>query len=125
MAQVWLLTQVFGHNVKSLCEARVPLTLPSMPSTPEVKRDIVLLTIPGILPEIQLMTGTQYKSDNPEWRRADANMTNATLMKCISVGNGGVWAINAKDNGVMCRLEKCCFIQNHVSFVLVLESSNK
>jgi len=55
-------------------------------------------------PEIQLMTGTQYKSDNPEWRRADANVTNATLMKCISVGNGGVWAINAKDNGVMCRL---------------------
>ncbi len=54
-------------------------------------------------PEIQLMSGTQYKSDNPEWRRADSNVTNATLMKCISVGNGGVWAINAKDNGVMCR----------------------
>ena len=87
----------------------------------------MLVTMPGILPEIQLMTGTQYKSDNPEWRRADANMTNATLMKCISVGNGGVWAINAKDNGVMCRLEKspCCFIQNHASFILVLENANK
>ena len=64
------------------------------------------------------MTGTQYKSDNPEWRRADANMTNATLMKCISVGNGGVWAINAKDNGVMCRLENLHIVSSKIRAML-------
>ena len=54
-------------------------------------------------PEIHLVSSPQYKADNPEWKRADSNVTNATLMKSISVGNGGVWAVNAKDNSVMCR----------------------
>jgi len=56
-------------------------------------------------PEIQLMSSTQYKADNPVWQRADGDRNvNSTLMKSISVGNGGIWAVNAKDNSVMCRL---------------------
>ena len=36
-----------------------------------------------------------FSEDTPAWKKADASVK---LMKTISVGNGGIWACNAKDD---------------------------
>ena len=36
-----------------------------------------------------------FADETPPWTRADANVK---LMRTISVGQGGIWAVNAKDD---------------------------
>jgi len=53
-------------------------------------------------PEIVLVSSTDFDAaESTEWRRADLNVQ---LIKCVSVGKGGIWAIKSKDDSVWCRM---------------------
>ena len=70
---------------------------------PESPKSIRLVKDDMGSPELYLASSTNYEAQNIEeypWERADLNVH---LMKYVSVGSGGIFASQAKDESVWCR----------------------
>ena len=54
-------------------------------------------------PEMTIASSTDFNEDTSAWCPADKNVQ---LIKCVSVGGAGVWAVKAKDDTVWCRMNE-------------------
>lgn len=54
-------------------------------------------------PELTLVSSTDFSEETPAWCQSDKNVQ---LIKCVSVGNAGIWAVKAKDESVWCRMHE-------------------